>query len=625
MGADTAHTRDLVGSIPTNLLRTASRVLLDFIYFFSNFSNLTLWSTQFAVLFVLANSYSFFRFIFLFYFLIDSRNSGISCLHSKRPSISESFFFKLCLFVSFLFLFYFVYAFSPEFFFMHSHFLFSDVLIKLSYSMFFLGLLFFSQRVSLIRFITHFNNTLIPYLYLFSLAVSLFIFSTLNYYTVIFIIEFLNLLLLNLLLLSWLSTYSSASPSSIFSKTIVSSAVFFFFISVFSSFMLFFSLFLFFILVGSADFNFISIITNFSNFYCLATPYMQFFLLNTFNHLDFLYLIFFTIIVFKLGFPPFLVWKIFLFENSTLLFLVLYNFPYFVLSFLYFIYLIFILLDFSSMTPSNLFQFIGFISFFFFTPFVLKSNSWGSFFAISSAFTTFFILYMLFLASSTLGGNCFGGTLQSPSVGVFQHYFSFFTAYFFSYLLSLFFFLLLLDSFAVLFGYESASSLSRTSLFLVKLDYSLWIRGKVLIIFFFFLFSALPPFFPFFAKLIILMSLNFFKMGLFFIFVVSYFYIMLVFYFKFTKYFLNQASNVSVPLVTQLSSAGGSSLTTLSLKLKNSLLSHSLVSVKLSTSPLLEAWVTLSQTSRLLFGSFFIWFSSVGLFILTDIILFLSF
>lgn len=142
------------------------------------------------------------RFVFLFYFVIDSRNVTTNFLSTKRVLLPESSFFQISLFVAFMFSFYFMYVLSPEFFFMHSHFLFSHLLIKLNFVLFLLGFLFFTQRAGILRYVTHFNNTLVPYLYLFSLATSMFLFSTLNYYTVIFIIEFLNLLLLNLLLLS---------------------------------------------------------------------------------------------------------------------------------------------------------------------------------------------------------------------------------------------------------------------------------------------------------------------------------------------------------------------------------------------------------------------------------------
>lgn len=565
------------------------------------------------------------RFVFLFYFVIDSRNVTTNFLSTKRVLLPESSFFQISLFVAFMFSFYFMYVLSPEFFFMHSHFLFSHLLIKLNFVLFLLGFLFFTQRAGILRYVTHFNNTLVPYLYLFSLATSMFLFSTLNYYTVIFIIEFLNLLLLNLLLLSWLTSYSFTSPSSIFSKIIITSGVFFFFISVFSSFMLFFSLFLFFILVGSADFSFISIIANFSNFFAISLPYSQFFLFNTLNSTDLLYLIFFTIIMFKLGFPPFLVWKIFLFENSSLLFLVLYNFPYFVLSFSYFVYLVFVLLDFSLMSASGILQFLGFISFFFFLPFILKSNSWGSFFAISSAFTTFFILYMLFLSSSALSNSHIEYVYYSAHSGLLSPVFSFFLSYFFGYLLALFFFILLLDSFLVLFGYESASSLSKNSLFLVRLNYSLWVRSKVLTVFFFFLFAALPPFFPFFAKLIILLSLNLFRTGLFFVFFVSYLYIMLVFYFKFTKYFLNQTSSVSIPVASPFHLRTGFSLETLNIKLSNSILLGYVDASRSSVVRTVSRWSAISITSRLLSSSVFIWFSFWGFFVLTDVILFTAF
>jgi hypothetical protein len=134
--------------------------------------------------------------------------------------------------------------------------------------------------------------------------------------------------------------------------------------------------------------------------------------------------------------------------------------------------LLFILLDFSLTPVSGIFQFLGFVSFFFFIPFILKSNSWGSFFAISSAFTTFFILYLLFLSNSTLSKTSIDAADAVASFSLVSVSFGFFFSYFFSYLLSLFFFLLLLDSFFLLFGYESATSLNKVSASLAKIDYA---------------------------------------------------------------------------------------------------------------------------------------------------------
>jgi hypothetical protein len=104
--------------------------------------------------------------------------------------------------MAFIFYFYFAYILSPEFFFFHSHFIFSKFFLKLSLALSLLSVLFFTQRIDFYTYLTHFNDSLIAYLFLFSLSISLFLFSTVNYYTVIFILEFLNLLLLNLLLLS---------------------------------------------------------------------------------------------------------------------------------------------------------------------------------------------------------------------------------------------------------------------------------------------------------------------------------------------------------------------------------------------------------------------------------------
>ena len=228
-------------------------------------------------------------------------------------------------------------------------------------------------------------TTLIIY-FLFCLAGLLSLVT--NLYTLVFVVEFLNLVVFLLLCFSrtlGLTQYRirglNLSPLLVFFWVNALTAVLFF------SFLLF-----------NANCGWLALFSNNTIDYCIVAPL---------NFIFFYFFLFFFIFIFifKLGIPPFIFWKLQVFESTPFWFLVVYNIPYFLVILLVFFS---IFSEFISLVRTVLTIDDGGILFFL-TPvslflsatllmllvFLFRFTSVAYFLVVSSSLTSFILFFFL--------------------------------------------------------------------------------------------------------------------------------------------------------------------------------------------------------------------------------------
>ena len=234
------------------------------------------------------------------------------------------------------------------------------------------------------------------------------------------------------------------------------------------------------------------------------------------------------IFFFKIGLPPFIFWKVLVFDNAPLNFIYNYNLPYFLTLLLYTLYLLTTLLS-LGLNPTHhyLYLLTSIIAVVVITE---RTFSLGSFFAVSSSLTSIFIfvVYLLTLEIGTL--NLADPVIIKPTL-----------TYLALYVASLLLFFSLLFSLGVKSGSAGVTSLvpdkvnSRRVLNLIRIYFFLILSS----------FAGVPPLSSFFAKLLLLTNLNTsstFPMQLTALIFLAYLFSMLVFYFKLAKPLLIQNS-----------------------------------------------------------------------------------
>lgn len=215
-------------------------------------------------------------------------------------------------------------------------------------------------------------------LFLFFLTCALFTIT--NLYTLIFFVEFVNLLVFLLLICCQPNSQHRTSSGS------TSPLILFFWVNALSSILFFL------ILLLSSRFGWFSILTQTSSSVFLTIPFFESSWLLFFFFFGLVFIFFF-----KLGLPPFVFWKLRIFEAAPFWFIAVYNVPYFLFVFL-------ILLNtlplFSTIPSLNAcYSFLPFFIFFVFAsliPLMFLAPNLAYFLTISSGLTVLFLLLFFF-------------------------------------------------------------------------------------------------------------------------------------------------------------------------------------------------------------------------------------
>lgn len=247
------------------------------------------------------------------------------------------------------------------------------------------------------------------------------------------------------------------------------------------------------------------------------------------------FFVFFIVFIFcfKLGLPPFIFWKLRVFESTPFWFLLFYNVPYFLTLVLVF----FSILGVFSSTLGGIFTFRGYIFYtlflfltltlLFLVSFLPRTTNLASFLVISSSLTSFLVFSFLLILAIYTQPN----TAPLPNYTLFL--------YLFFYGLVVFGFLVVFSSTTTPYFALNAGSVSFLSLVLVRFG-----RGRTqLRVFYLFIvlsLAGLPPLTSFFLKLRILA--DFFSLGaggapFYFIFVI-YVFLSIYFYYRTLRYVL---------------------------------------------------------------------------------------
>ena len=198
-----------------------------------------------------------------------------------------------------------------------------------------------------------------------------------NLISFVFILEFINLIVISFLACSLTNQLGRVTSTAVSGNTLV----IFFWINTISSIMLF-SFLTFFTFFGHA--------LNFSTtgpLTLLSASYLGSAQGSIFNTL--LLLIF----LFKLGTPPFIFWKFFLFEKTPLFFIYVYNLPYFIFLLLGTLYLINVFGISAYGKGSVTVLLLLVVGMLHVVTLFSKTTAWGPFFAISSALTSLLLLF----------------------------------------------------------------------------------------------------------------------------------------------------------------------------------------------------------------------------------------
>jgi len=250
----------------------------------------------------------------------------------------------------------------------------------------------------------------------------------------------------------------------------------------------------------------------------------------------------FFILLFKLGLPPFVIWKIYVFEKAPILFIFFYNIPYFFFLFLNLLYLI-LLFKFTLLGINYIILISALlISLIIISIVSLKTNNWGSFFAISSSLTSLFLLLVIVFASQTfMSTTSTNFSVFKPTTLLLLPYIN----YFYFYIISLAVLIPYLAQLNILHGSITIAALSRTS----NCFKSVFYETKTLLFVLFASLAGLPPFSSFFAKLFLVNTVTSTNNPLipFFLFFLLYLFVMLLFYFKSSKFLLTQKNLTRIP------------------------------------------------------------------------------
>nr|ACX30993.1 NADH dehydrogenase subunit 2 [Moneuplotes crassus] len=203
-----------------------------------------------------------------------------------------------------------------------------------------------------------------------------------NLYTLIFFIEFVNLLVFLLLICSYSNQQSHTNTET------TSPFILFFWINALSSIVLFL------LLLISSQFGWFSMFTQVTGISFLT---LSFFKTNWF--LLFVFFAFIFIFFLKLGLPPFIFWKLRIFENVPFWFIALYNIPYFLFVLVSLLNIITLL--YTILPPAGpFFVFFVFFVFGLFVPLIFSAPNVAYFLTMSSGLTVLFL--MLFLSLNTM-------------------------------------------------------------------------------------------------------------------------------------------------------------------------------------------------------------------------------
>jgi len=421
------------------------------------------------------------------------------------------------------------------------------------------------------------NTKILSFFLLNSLLVLLFILTcVVNIVSFVFTLELVNLIVIAFLANSLIHTKNSINTAG-------NAFIIFFWVNTLSSILLFIFLIYMNYFQYPLDFNWVSFSIDFVD--------TTFYILKIKPILD--YCLFF-ILFFKLGLPPFLIWKVYVFEKASLLFLLFYNAPYFFFLFLNLIYLVF-LLKFSLLnTNYTIFVFFVGVNFLIISVLSVRTTNWGYFFAISSSFTALLILLVLIFSIKNQTNGFYINTLTfKTTTSMLLPYIN----YFYIYILTIFVLIPKLLNLGILQGSSTISMFAKG----LNTFKSAFFKERTLLFILIGSLAGLPPLSSFFAKLflinsVIVSSSPFFP---FFLSLLFYIFLMLLFYFKASKFLLVQTSLRFPKLIINNKFTAGSG-NALNLK-------------------------SLNNSLRTFFFNFiFLWVLVFGLFIFSDLIIFLS-
>lgn len=474
MGADTAHTRHLAGSIPASLhLLVLGLNLLFFIFW--------------IIRLLFSNSFIFFNWRTLSF----GNASLIPSISVITTLAVLSVFFINTLSLESSIYFFSHFEFRPKSFSLLKFaffFIAASVVFIRGYST-----KFEPANLSLINLaLFECSFVLTPYL-MFCLVTST------NFFTSVIILEGLSLLSL----LLYLINFSNETL-----KTTLSGFLFFFWINAITSLLFFTSVI---VLTGGG----------------LLLSFDKLLLFQHVDDMSFIWSIFLLTIFFKLALPPFLIWKVIIFNKASSAFIGYYSACFFP-PLLYFVIgiadAVFFKLDPQVASPYTLFLGVVLASSLLSISLSLYAGTAGSFFAISGTITTFLISIIFFCNE---------------------------TSFEFSVRLSLLLYLMFY-SFTLLFGFSllmrgffRAGSQHVSSLFSFGLKSNVsQIKAKILSTLFVLtlsLFAGLPPFVTFYIKLFVLSNLVYvFSSTQFILFFLLFFFTLLYFYSKNIRFALVQ-------------------------------------------------------------------------------------
>ena len=483
------------------------------------------WNFVFYLIFLTALPYIFLKLFLTFY--IETTNNSINLAYSRL--INQA----LASLIVILFILITLWS-SPELFLFNNQ-LFINEKTFVSYKFI----------VPTILILIFFQNINVKYtlLYFILLLTAFFTVSlmpaTRSFYTLLFILEFVNLTIFGLLTLTLLPTFFKTQLNT--HKTL--NAVFlFFWINAFSALILF--IFLFVAIIDNAEFGFnTTALTYYFEINKSLHPHLLIGALGdaiTMVVLDstlFVFLLFFLIFMFKLGLPPFIFWKISLFNNSPLRFIFIYTAfytPVIVFIFLY------IFDNFFTSLMSNELIYSAALATLTLTIFgtILLSESvktLGIFFALSSSYT-FILLYFYFFINSHVYSNLTG----TPSI-----YFEFIKVYIVFYVAALSLIVNTTDPKLEILGKKPTTYLSQISGFM-SATFSIRLAMSVI----FFSLAGLPPLPSFFVKLNFLTLLNSALLTNTINFIILYVFIFgqLIFYFRIVRFFFTTTDSLNTTI-----------------------------------------------------------------------------
>lgn len=611
VGADTAHNRSPVGSIPTNPLKI--RVYLKFIWlsnlnctnFNSNGFNVfefvvksTQWfytcDTAFMIyyFYIFLPLYIYCRFFVTNYVQLNNLTKKLERWSTFISEISStnsySFLYQLRIFSVFLLLMLACFTLfkTNACFIFYNHLFFDNYSLKISILILFFiptignSFLFFGKR----RY-TLLNLLTLAIIFLFPLFIFLFNSST-NLLTTVIILEILNLSIMLVLALLLSQEYKQT-------PFFINSIFIFFWASTISSLT-------FFIYLTFAYVPLFQINQSFFG-YCLTSDLyynktVGFSFLN--NNLNLLLLVIFLL---KLGVPPFISWKLNFFNKVPTNFFYLYNTLYlFILLNLLFSLIIFQPSFFINILTINYIHAYIMFTVCLFLILFLRNSTLSYVFVVSTSATVIFIFWSLMhltIESFTLNDFMFN------NVNISDLSYRKLTVVFYIWIYILI--MLMFSSKTLLpFTNNLNTSLFQIVTFLEQINskkYSSTISFLLLVNFF--LISGLPPFLTFYLKLfvVLIFQKNYFCINLILIWLFLFF--MLIFYFKNIRYLLLQSTNTKFNILSSKKFNSTETLNVSSKKHLTSLIDYNLLN-DYNKKPISGSVIFLLLPKALFFGFF---------------------